>query len=699
MTDISISLFKGYSDTQPTDSTLQEVVNLIKNDALIRDHTEKHRYYKMQGLKVATARAKASCPCFSVAVRFKGGKQKENIAGWTRLCLADIDHVPADKLQQLLALVRADPHTLISYVTISSTGIRIIFMIDCLTEDHAKNLKIYPRAFEQANNYYARLLDCECDLKCKNVTRLSGLAHDPNVFFTPQATPIHINLKDWKKNASIGKTTHNRRLMKVVTAAAEELEDEGIVYTEHHHNEYIMRMGYLLNAYGVEQKVATKWAASEFADYDGDVIAIIDSCYKNTDEHAKRSLSSTPKVDAKRTNYASVEEIETFLGAQAQFRHNIITGKCEMAKPNSDATAEYTEIDDRFVNSLWSRMSKEVKPTRVNDIRNILNSEYVTTFNPFVEYFKALKPWNGATDYIGQLAATVHIKGKQVTFTEYFRKWFVGTVASLLDKKVVNHEILILIGPQGCYKTTWFSNLLPPLLQRYFYIKSDNNRVNKDDKLTLTEFALVCMEEIDELRSSELNQIKAMTTMPVVNERMAYAHYKENRPHIASFCGTTNNEHFLTDLTGNRRWLPFEVERIDNPYTHPVNYEGVYAQAYALWKSGFCYWFGDEEVQAVNERNSHFEVPNLEKELILTHYRRPIPGEECIFVTTAHILNRISGGIRQILSPTKIGIIMKQAGFELIRIAGKRGYRVIELNSEDIYRNQCATARYTAQQS
>lgn len=75
---------------------------------------------------------------------------------------------------------------------------------------------------------------------------------------------------------------------------------------------------------------------------------------------------------------------------------------------------------------------------------------------------------------------------------------------------------------------------------------------------SLAEFVFICMEEIDELGASELNQIKAMTTQKVVNERMAYAHYKEHRAHIASLCGTTNNVQFLTDLTGNRRWLPFE---------------------------------------------------------------------------------------------------------------------------------------------
>ena len=146
-------------------------------------------------------------------------------------------------------------------------------------------------------------------------------------------------------------------------------------------------------------------------------------------------------------------------------------------------------------------------------------------------------------------------------------------------KEVTNHEILVFVGRQGCYKTTWLARLLPPELQRYFSVRSNRGRVTKDDNLALSEFALICLEEIDEMRLEDINQLKAMVTLPAVNERRAYGHYKENRPHIASFCGTTNQPEFLNDPTGSRRWLPFTVVHIDDPYTHPVDYEGVYGQA------------------------------------------------------------------------------------------------------------------------
>ena len=116
------------------------------------------------------------------------------------------------------------------------------------------------------------------------------------------------------------------------------------------------------------------------------------------------------------------------------------------------------------------------------------------------------------------------------------------------------------------------------------------------------------------MRPAELNQLKAAVTMPSIDERAAYAHYHEHRKHIASFCGTGNNTQFLSDPTGNRRWLPFEVESIVSPREHPFDYEGIYAQALALYKSGFQYWFSKEEIVELNRHNKQFETPRLEHE-------------------------------------------------------------------------------------
>ena len=469
----------------------------------------------------------------------------------------------------------------------------------------------------------------ESDGQCKNATRISGLASDPHVYYNPSAasfvlqdSPIAPQPQDSASEAV--PTKRNKRLEKVVKAAERLLEEEGVSYCEHHHNEYVMRMGYL-------------------PDYDGDVAAVIGSCYANTGEHGTRSLVRRGEGDEK---FATVADIEQFLSEQAKFRKNTVSGKFEVLM--ADCGEEYAELTDRYVNTLWSRMNKA-----------------------------------GMLDPIARLAAGVHVKDDQKLFGIYFKKWLVATIASLLDTKVVNHEILVFIGKQGIYKTTWMQRLLPVELQRYFYVKSNSRRVSKDD-----------LEELEEMTSAQVSQLKAITGMTDVNERAAYGHFKESRPHIASFCGTSNNVTFLNDLSGNRRWLPFEVDSIDSPFDYPIDYAGVYAQGYALWKSGFHYWFEQEEIDAVNLHNRYFEVPCLERELVQVYYRRPIPGEECMFLTNAQILGHINIGIRQPLSPTRLGLVMKQEGYEAVRSGGRRGYRVVELKGDEIYRNQCAMARY-----
>ena len=700
MENCNVSLFRGYSDTEPVETPLEEVVNIIRCDAALKDRTDKHRYYLQQDRKRDAEREKSCCPCFAVAVRFEGGKTRESVCAWTCHTLVDLDHVAPGSMDAILELIRADEHTVLAYTTISGQGIRIICGVEDLNGmEGEKAFRRYAKCFNHANDYYSRLVDFKSDGQCKNATRISGLAADPDVFYNPGAKPFV--LQEARSTPQPGGTgseaapaKRNKRLERAVKAAGRLLEEEGIVYAEHHHNEYVMRMGYLLNQYGVAQKTAVGWAVERFDDYDGDVAGIIGSCYENTDEHGTRSFSRKGggNDDVK---FATVTDIEQFLMQQAKFRKNIVSGKFEILMPGMGEG--YTELTDRCVNTLWKRMGEMNMFVRTTDIRAVIDSDYTPFFNPFEEYLKGLPAWDGTTDSIARLAASVHVKDDQALFGVYFKKWLVAMIASLLDPDVVNHEILVFIGKQGIYKTTWMQKLLPVELQRYFYVKSNSQRIRTDDLLTLTEFALVCLEELEEMTSAQVSQLKAITGMKVVNERAAYGHFKESRLHVASFCGTTNNVTFLNDLSGNRRWLPFEVESIDSPFDCPIDYAGVYAQGYALWKSGFHYWFEPEEIVAVNRHNRYFEVPCLERELVQVYYRRPIPGEECVFVTNAQILGHINVGIRQPLSPTRLGLVMKQEGYELVRSGGRRGYRVIELKGDEIYRNQCAIARYTTQ--
>ena len=396
---------------------------------------------------------------------------------------------------------------------------------------------------------------------------------------------------------------------------------------------------------------------------------------------------------------ATVEDIQNFLMDRVLLRHNVITRRVEYREPTPDPFLRkgsvespslgegmgWAPLSDRLVNSLWAELSA-TKRVRVDDVWRVIESDFVPDFHPFRFYLEHLPPWNGE-DHILAMSVTVSVKGgveEQMLFAEYLKKWLVGMVAGWVDAEVVNNVILVLIGEQGSYKTTWFSRLLPPQLQQYFRIKTNSSRMTKDDLLVLSEYGLVCYEELETMRPSELNQLKAAVTMPAVDERRPYGRYTEHRQHIASFCGTGNNMQFLSDPTGNRRWLPFEVESIEPPQDNPPDYDAIYAQAYALYRQGFRYWFSREEILRLSEHNSQFETPRLESELIDVYFRKPQGQEPGEFMPVSRAMHIVGGNTVQQLSSVRLGRAFMEQGFRQVRHAHSRGYVVVCRSAEEI---------------
>ena len=384
--------------------------------------------------------------------------------------------------------------------------------------------------------------------------------------------------------------------------------------------------------------------------------------------------------------YATVEEIKDFLGGRIFLRHNVITRRVEYRLPSSytfESMKKWEPISDRIVNSLWAELSRE-KPARAQDIYRVLESDFVPDYHPFRHYLEHLPPWDGQ-NYILEMSVSVSVKGEveeQMRFYEYLKKWLVGMVAGWVDQSEVNHVILIFIGEQGIYKTTWFNYLLPPELRDYFYTKTNASRMTKDDLLTLAQYGLVCYEELDTMSPRELNQLKSAVTMPSIDERAAYAHFHEHRKHIASFCGTGNNVQFLSDPTGTRRWLPFEVESIMSPRDHLFNYEGIYSQAYALYQQGYEYWFSREEIQQVSAHNEQFEAPKDEMELVDYYFRKPTGGDAGEFMPTA-IAKQIVSTLGTSISTVALGRAFARQGFLQATINKTRGYFVVRRTDEE----------------
>ena len=765
----NVSSFENFTSKRPVSLTLDAIANFMRCDQRLESLTKAYRQTGSKHIKMET-------PLFAVACFFDGGKGKENIKGLTGLSMVDFDHISPsgplkeEELSALRSKIAGDPHTVMCYTTISGNGLRIIFRYEqpqSKTDGVGDHIfEQYKAAFYAGNAYYEKLLGMKADMQCKNITRLSGIAHDPDVFFRDPDKAEAFTLDEVAVAASqhAKESKEEKQMQRIQTyydsLVAPMLARNGYKFQPSCHNDYVMRVGYMLAERRFSKKVVVRWALRMFgADYSG-TEQVINSCFASSSSRGRDG----GRAGKDNSNTASVDEIKAFLDGRVRLRYNVITSRVEclltgentnnsLSGLNTNLTndtnkslgvntnptcPQWQPISDRIVNTLWSQMSSVMR-VNIQDVYRVIESDYVPAFNPFVEYLESLPEWHeGDHDYIADLAATVKIKGEQehiespeadsslftlrsslpsqeadsslftlpsslpsqeadfslFTFPYSLKKWLVGMVAGWISEDVVNNVILVFIGEQGAYKTTWFNYLLPPQLKQYFYTKTNANRMTRDDLLTLAQYGLVCCEELDTMRPAELNQLKAAVTMPSIDERAAYAHFHEHRKHIASFCGTGNNVSFLSDPTGNRRWLPFEVESIVSPRDHPFCYEGIYSQALALYKSGFTFWFTKEEIQEQNRHNRKFETPRLEHELVDLYFRRPLEHENSMFMTSSRVLQIIGSGITQKLSATRIGMAFSELGFQRVRYHGIRGYLVMQRTAEEIMAYQKSMAMH-----
>ena len=401
-------------------------------------------------------------------------------------------------------------------------------------------------------------------------------------------------------------------------------------------------------------------------------------------------LKSAEGLRERKPNYKelqmTLDEIEDWMDHNIELRRNIVSGRQEYRWLENNAiegTGPWQNYDDHTLNTLYRRMGK-VKAVKREEIDWEVHSEYVKDFNPFLDYLERLPPWNGE-DYILAQAAGVIVEGGIEAcwdFIECFRRWFVAMVAAWINPEVVNHMVLVFIGRQGIGKTRWMNHLLPPCLRSYYCTQNGIGRNDKDAEIALSQYALINCEELDKMSLSDMNAMKRAITLNYTNVRKPYDRYAERRPHIATFCGTGNNEKFLNDPTGTRRWLAFKVESILSPLVMPFEYEGLYAQAYYLYKEGFQYWFDDSE--AADQRNSRFMVPNLERQLVYRHFLKPKEDEPCEFVDVVTALQMFPVNVSSKIRKEAVDQAFIDLGFESVTLDGNPGYFAIVRKPDEV---------------
>ena len=381
----------------------------------------------------------------------------------------------------------------------------------------------------------------------------------------------------------------------------------------------------------------------------------------------------------------------------ARLRYDLIADKLQLREETG-----WRYMTNRDINTIVCQASEYHDANITNkEVMTALHSDLVPRVHPLREYILTLSPYTpDQPDWIDMVAKQVKVKHREESSAEEreileqrwrlcFKKWFVGMVASWMSDEVVNQYVLVLIGRQGCYKTTWLERLMPPELKEYCCKLAGVTQMGKDDRLRIAEFGLINIDELDAISPRDVNKIKSIITSQDVNERAAYAYVKERKVRLASFCASSNKREFLSDVTGNRRWWPFEVDSIQNPYYTTLPYQQMYAQAWALIQGEFNHWLEEEENEVMELHNQEYRAQEGEEQLLPILYDIPAEGLG-EFLTTSQISERLCsfGGIRQPMALNRLGTVLGKMGYKSVtrRYHGvkMRGWLVYQRDTEEI---------------
>ena len=323
------------------------------------------------------------------------------------------------------------------------------------------------------------------------------------------------------------------------------------------------------------------------------------------------------KTTAKPSSQGSMNPTRKIIDAlkeKYEFRLNKANQKTECRLVGKE---KYKDLNDNALNSIKVELNLKDIPCSRETLRGIIFSNQWPEYDPYLEFLNNLPKWDGH-DYIADLAATVKTDNDKY-WCWCLKKWIVGLVGCLADEDTINQIAIILCGRQGVGKSTWFRNILPLELRKYY----DTGYLDPKDKETLIKLSELClynMDEVENLKPKNVEAIKELITKSSMYLRRAYTTLSQNYPRRCSFCGTANGTEILHDITGNRRFLCHNVLSIDYKLKD-FNLIQLYAQAYHLYRNEkFQYWLDDKEQVAVEIQNSRFRSMSLEEQLITTYY-------------------------------------------------------------------------------
>lgn len=267
-------------------------------------------------------------------------------------------------------------------------------------------------------------------------------------------------------------------------------------------------------------------------------------------------------------------------------------------------------------------------------------------YHPIHDYLNSLK-WDG-NNYIAKLTGYMDSSNPPIVYRDntvvplhavYIYRWLIGAVAKTLDA----HQLMMLVldGVTDLGKSTltgWLCSAMPD-----YFIEGPIKLDDKDTDIRLIDRWIWEVAELDATtRKADQSALKSFITKKFVTVRKPFGHHDIVKPALACLIGTLNNSTgFLTDDTGNRRFMIVCLTRLDFHYMD-IDVNQVWAQAMHLYRNNEPFKLVGEEYQLQNETNKRYEVETLLTDYLDQYYIfDPDFGDE--YYTLGDIANTLRG--------------------------------------------------------
>ena len=263
-------------------------------------------------------------------------------------------------------------------------------------------------------------------------------------------------------------------------------------------------------------------------------------------------------------------------------------------------------------------------PTKLKGILLAIATE--RSYHPVRDYIESLPAWDGVprvdTLFIDYLGAADTAYTRAVA-----RKMMVAAVARVYQPGIKFDSVVVLNGPQGMGKSSFFAKLGG----KWF---SDSLTIGDMKDKTAPEKLqgqwILELGELAGLKKVDVETVKAFITRQDDKFRHSYGYSVEDHPRQCIIVGSTNNEDgFLRDITGNRRFWPVTCTKNSKyrPWQVADVVEQLWAEAYMLYQRGEPLYLTPEVEQLAEAEQSDALESDAREGMVAEYLERLLPED------------------------------------------------------------------------